>query len=79
MRKLLIALAVVGLAVLFSPSQAQAATCWWNGYTWVCKTPPYGKYWRSHHHWRHAYRPWRHHRPHWRAWRHGYRPYAWYR
>ncbi|MGD9617423.1 MAG: hypothetical protein AB7H90_20520 [Alphaproteobacteria bacterium] len=73
MRKLLAALAVIGLAVLSSPSGAQAATCWWNGYTWVCNMPPHGKHWRGHHR-RHAHRKWhRHHRhgrhwdrPHWR-------------
>ena len=49
-KKLLGALAVAGMAVAFSPSSADAATCWWNGYTWVCKTRPYAGHWR-HHRW----------------------------
>lgn len=89
MKKLFGALAVAGLAVLAAPSGAEAATCWWNGYTWVCRTPPYAGNWGwRHHHRREAWGPWRHH--HWREarrhWRHhhwphgGYdRPYAWYR
>ena len=89
-RKLLGALAVAGMAVLFSAPGADAATCWWNGYTWVCRTPPYGGYWRHAGHWRHpwygphwygrhwheAYGPWRYR--HWHHWGYG-RPYAWYR
>jgi hypothetical protein len=90
MRKLLGALAIAGLAILVAPSGAEAATCWWNGYTWVCRMPPYAGYWGwgphwrgawgpwwRHHHWREARGPWRRHH-HWRHW--GYeRPYAWYR
>jgi hypothetical protein len=77
-KKLLGALAVAGMAVVFSPSGANAATCWWNGYTWVCRTPSYAGHWRHHWrgHWREAYGPWRHH--HWHHWGYG-RPYAWYR
>jgi len=82
MRKLLGALAVAGTAVVFSASGADAATCWWNGYTWVCRTPSYAGHWRHphwrhhwrEHHWREAHGPWRHHH-----WRHYDRPYAWYR
>ena len=87
MRKLLGALAVAGLVMIAAAPGADAATCWWNGFTWVCRTPPYPGYWWRHHHWRHAWGPWRYN--HWRAahdwryrhWRHwGYdRPYAWYR
>jgi len=79
-KKLLGALAVAGMAVVFSPSGADAATCWWNGYTWVCRTPSYAGHWRHnywhHHHWREARGPWGWHHHHWRHWD---RPYAWYR
>jgi len=79
-KKLLGALAVAGMAVVFSPSGADAAACWWNGYTWVCRTPSYAGHWRHHHwrghHWREARGPWGWHHRHWRHWD---RPYAWYR
>ena len=84
MKKLLGALAVTGLALLAAAPGAEAATCWWNGYTWVCRTPPYGGHWRGHY-WRHAYGPWpyRHwHNPYWAhdGWRHwGHRRYSEYR
>ena len=78
MKKLLGALLVAGMAVIFSASNADAARCWWDGYAWVCRTPGYaGHWWWHHHHWREAYGPWRHHH-HWRHWGHG-GPYAWYR
>lgn len=80
MKKLLGVLAIAGLAMIVSAPGAEAATCWWNGYTWVCRTPPYAGHWWRQHHWREARGPWwRHH--HWRPWRHwDYgRPYAWYR
>jgi hypothetical protein len=77
MRKLISALAIAGMAVLFSAPGAEAATCWWNGWTWVCKAPPHGGYWRHRHwhHWREG-RDWRWHHRHY--WDYG-RPYAWYR
>jgi hypothetical protein len=79
MRKLFGALAIAGLAMIVSAPGADAATCWWNGFTWVCRTPPYAGPWRPywrHPHWRQAWGPWRHHRD-WRYWHE--RPYAWYR
>lgn len=77
MKKLLGVLMVAGMAVLFSFSGANAATCWWNGFTWVCRTHPHARHWWRPHHWYQAYGPWRHHY----YWHHGYygRPYAWYR
>lgn len=80
MRKLLGVLAIAGLAMIVSAPGAEAAKCWWNGYTWVCRTPPYAGHWWRHHHWREARNPWwRHHHPRpWRHWDYG-RPYAWYR
>lgn len=83
MRKLLGALAIAGFAMIVSAPGADAATCWWNGFTWVCRTPPYAGHWagpwRPHWrppYWRGAWGPWRPHRD-WRYWRE--RPYAWYR
>ena len=64
MRKFLGALAIAVTAVVWSVPQAEAARCWWNGYTWECWGPP---------------RPWvRHWRPHYRPWGPYYRPYAYY-
>src|SRR4051795_945156 len=44
MKKLLSALAVAGLAAIAAAPPANAAACWWNGYTWVCHAPVYRGY-----------------------------------
>jgi len=78
MKKLLSALAVAGLAAIAAAPPANAAACWWNGYTWVCHAPVYRGY---------GYRPywygarnWRY--PHYSHYRHPWaydRPHGWYR
>ena len=67
MRKLLGALAITLMALIWATPQAEAARCWWNGYTWVCWGPPrpWGPY----------YGPWR---PYYRPWRPYYGPYAYW-
>ena len=64
MKKIVMALAVIMLAGLFWPSQAEAR-CWWNGYRWHCTH--YRHYWSGH------YYPYRYYRPYYYGY--GYYPY----
>jgi hypothetical protein len=65
MRKLLGVLAIVGLAAVFTTSEAEARSCWWNGYSWVCNSRPNARHY------------WRHQRPHY--WNYGYNWNRWHR
>jgi hypothetical protein len=64
MKKIVMALAVIMLAGLFWPNQAEAR-CWWNGYRWHCTH--YRHYWSGH------YYPYRYYRPYYYGY--GYYPY----
>ena len=64
MKKIVMALAVIMLAGLFWPSQAEAR-CWWNGYRTQCTH--YRHYWSGH------YYPYRYYRPYYYGY--GYYPY----
>ena len=64
MKKIVMALAVIMLAGLLWPNQAEAR-CWWNGYRWHCTH--YRHYWSGH------YYPYRYYRPYYYGY--GYYPY----
>ena len=69
MRKLLSALVIALLAVAWEASPAEAARCWWNGFTWVCRVPPPRPWVRP---WRPYYPPYAYYAPGWgyyRPWR----------
>ena len=61
MKKIVMALAVIMLAGLFWPNQAEAR-CWWNGYRWHC-THYYRHYWYGHYYPYYHYRPYYYYRP----------------
>jgi hypothetical protein len=77
MKKLLGALVIAVLAMVLSAPPAEAARCWWNGYSWVCKKHrPHVRHWSpyrpyAYHTYRpYYYRPYYSHRPYY-----SYRPY----
>jgi hypothetical protein len=66
-KKFLGALAIAVLALMFAaPGEAEAARCWWNGYTWICKTHrPYVRHYRPYYR-PYVYAPAYYYRPHYR-------------